>query len=137
MLLLTQLDEEDQEEAIKSWKTGSSMSSSAATDSRERSRVPSRRPAQRKSYVELSTDSEELSELASESEYTDADADGEADEDEDAVGSTDDGEELGVSGQVFGNAERRVLAKHIASIPNWSKGDEAWGDFFIHVRVKP
>ncbi|KAI5123548.1 hypothetical protein M0805_003368 [Coniferiporia weirii] len=117
MLFLTQLDDEDREKAIQSWKTGTSVTADNASRPRKARRV---------TYKE-SSDSES-SGSRSESTHSQGKKDSD-DNDEDAVGSTDDDEELGEAGTPFTIAETRVLAKHIATVPDWYKGHREWDTF--------
>ncbi|THH11199.1 hypothetical protein EW145_g823 [Phellinidium pouzarii] len=116
MVLLTQLDEEDRKEVIRSWKTGKSVSANGVTYPRKAPKV---------TYKESS--SSESSRSVSESAYSDGDSDN---GDEDAVGSTDDDEELGEAGSPFTIAEIRALAKYIVTVHEyWYDGHKEWGTF--------
>ncbi|KAH8120205.1 hypothetical protein DFH11DRAFT_1499951 [Phellopilus nigrolimitatus] len=124
MLLLTQLDDQDREEVIRSWKTGISVTANGTGNQ-------SRKQAKKVNYQENSesgsgSDSESD---GSESAYSEEVSNDEDEDGDDAVGSTDDDEELGVAGSPFTTAECRVLAKHIAIVPDWFRGYKEWDDF--------
>ena len=128
MNLLTQLDEEDREAVIQTWKGATSNT----VNSRSRTAA-----SRRVSYKESSgseTDEASGSESSpSESENeSSGNSDGE-DDDSDAQGSTDDEEQLGEAGSAFSVAEKRVVAKHIANCPEWLTGRKEWESFFVAV----
>ena len=127
MLLLTELDDIDREEIIRSWKTGVSVSLplKAGTSTTVKQK--------RVNYVESSESESSKNEIAS-----DEDSDQENSQDDgESIGSTEEDEELGESGSNFTIAEMRVLAKFIATKPGWlKKGYREWGDFFTMVSVK-
>ncbi len=119
MIMLSELSDADREERIRSWKSDGTVSSTTGG-----------RPTKKVSYAESSSEEEE--EEKSESEFLAddlSDEDAEDDEDEDAIGSTDDDEVLGQPGSQFTQAEMRILAKHIASVPGWFKGSRDWTGF--------
>ena len=127
MLLLTELDDIDREEIIRSWKTGVSVSLplKAGTSTTVKQK--------RVNYVESSESESSKNEIAS-----DEDSDQENSQDDgESIGSTEEDEELGESGSNFTIAEMRVLAKFIATKPGWlKKGYREWGDFFTMVSAK-
>lgn len=122
MLMLSELSDADREERIQAWKNDGTVTVTSTASGRATKKV---------SYAESSSESEVEEKTESdflENDSTDDDA--EDDEDEDAIGSTDDEEEaLGSSGKLFTPAEMRVLAKHIASVPGWFKGQRDWSGF--------
>lgn len=116
MFLLTELDDEDREEVIRSWQTGASVTASENMK------------AQRSKWPKYAESSESLSTGSEDDESDESDGGG------GDIGSTEDDEELGEAGTLFTNAEIRVLAKHIASKPDWlGKGTKSWNDFFPKV----
>lgn len=124
-MMLSELAEEDREEAIRAWKSG------AAAQGQGSAVKSNGRPSKKISYIE--TSGSELEELT-ESAYSDNNEDDDdEDDDDDADGSTDDDEELGEAGSAFGPAEIRVLAKHIAATPGWFKGEKEWASFNLQV----
>ena len=46
---------------------------------------------------------------------------------------SDDEVQLGAAGSAFTIAEKRALAKHIASVPDWLNGRREWDSFFVAV----
>lgn len=113
MLLLTELDDEDRVEVIRSWKAGVSITANESLSPQK---------LKRPNYAE-SSDSKSAESASEES-------DGQYD-DSNGIGSTDEDEELGEPGTAFTNAESRVLAKYIVTKPNWLKtGKMEWNDFY-------
>ncbi|KAL5495375.1 hypothetical protein ACEPAI_838 [Sanghuangporus weigelae] len=127
MYLLTQLDEADREAAIQSWKGTTSVK---AVNPRSRAAAAA---ARRVSYKESSdSESGEASNSDSSSSKSEDESSGTSDEgdDSDAQGSTDEEGQLGEAGSMFSIVEKRVLAKHIASSPEWFDGRREWESFF-------
>ncbi|KLO17069.1 hypothetical protein SCHPADRAFT_994695 [Schizopora paradoxa] len=122
MLMLSELSDVDREERIRAWKNDGTTAAASTASGRATKKV---------SYAESSSESEVEEIAESDSHENDSsDDDAEDDEDEDAIGSTDDEENaLGTSGTLFTAAEMRVLAKHIASVPGWFKGQKDWSGF--------
>ena len=134
MHLLAQLDEEDRQKAIQSWKGSTAANTGSAN---------SRAAARRVLYKE-SSDSEldEYESEAPEAESSKSHSNDESNSDsfdgegaDDALESTDEELPLGEAGSAFTIAEKRVLAKHIASKPYWFKGRRQWDNFFSTVSL--
>lgn len=125
MFLLTQLDDIDREEVIRSWKTGKSITSSLGGSSSTRSL------AKNVTYKESS--SSELSDEEPESPFSGDEPEEDEESDDDELPSTDEDEELGEAGSAFTMAETRALAKHVASQPDWFKGRKDWEPFVGNV----
>lgn len=129
MYLLTQLDDEDRENAIQSWKTGASVAASSGPGRSARTENVSYRES---SESDMTEDDSEQSSSSSGSEEN---SNGSSEEEEDDVlESTDEDEVLGEAGSPFTMAENRALAKYIASNPEWLNGHREWENFFLAVR---
>ena len=130
MYLLTQLDEADWEKAIESWKGKSSVSPGDGVRPRA-----SLRNVSYKESSDSESPSERSSSSGSEDESSESSDDVDDGDDDDTIPSTDEGEVLGASGTAFTIAETRTLAKHMASIPGWFKGQREWDSFCSKVSL--